>query len=152
MKTIFVLLLLCFAASCIEPPDCLLTSTNFVKINLKKQDNTANPLAITSIAVPGTVLTFYPNETVSFVTLPVNPESNETTFVFNYVIEENSVKVNKSASLTVGYKNEIRLISEECGAYQYQQDLTILSTDFTNTKLINTSLLIAVPSNLEIYF
>jgi hypothetical protein len=62
------------------------------------------------------------------------------------------VTTNKSDALTLSYSSETQLISEECGAFQYQKDLAIVSTDFAKTKLINTSLLTTVTSNLEIYF
>ena len=146
------LFLLFVVTSCLNQANCWITATNVVKINLRKSDNSAAEITFNSISVSGTPLTFTPAKAVSVLNLPVDPNANETTFLFSYDTVVEGVTINKSDTLTLHYINEIKLISEECGAFQYQRDLEIVSTDFTKTKLLNTSLLTTVASNLEIYF
>lgn|GEM_PF-4502900 len=115
-------------------------------------DNSSATITFNAITVSGTSLAFYINTATASLSLPVNPEASETTFLFSYQELTDGVSTNKMATLTLRYINEIKLISEECGAFQYQRDLAIVETNFPKTKLINTSLLTSVPSNLEIYF
>ena len=154
VRLIPALLLFFVATSCLNQANCFVTSTNLVKINLKKSINSAaDTITFNSITVQGTLLKgiAYDTPTTS-LNLPVNPETTETTFVLNYSKTVNGAKTNKSSTLTLGYENQILIISEDCGAYRYQRNLDIISTDFIKTKLINTSLLTTVTSNLEIYF
>ncbi|HZX74099.1 MAG TPA: DUF6452 family protein [Cyclobacteriaceae bacterium] len=153
MRKIPVLLLFFVITSCFNQANCLITSTNLVKINLKKlTDSSVATVTFNSVTVPGTSLTFYNNVAATALNLPVDPAATATTFLFSYKETVNGVVTNKSSTLTLGYANESRIISEDCGAFQYHVDLSIMSTDFTKTKLINRSLLTTVTSNLEIYF
>ena len=146
------LFLFFIVTSCLNQANCYITASNLVKVNLKKSDNSPAAITFTSITVSGTSLTFIPDGPVTALNLPVDPATSETTFLFKYSAIVEGVTTNKSDTLTLSYSSEIQLISEECGALQYQKDLAIVSTDFPKTKLINSSLLTTVASNLEIYF
>jgi hypothetical protein len=138
--------------SCLNQADCF-TASNLVKVNLKKlSDNSAAMIAFNTITVSGTSFVIYSNTATTTLNLPVNPETTETTFLFNYNEVVAGVTTIKTSTLTLSYVNETRLISEECGAFQYQKDLAVGSTDFVKTKIIDASLLTKVYSNLEIYF
>jgi hypothetical protein len=153
VRKIPALFLFFIVASCLNQANCLITSTNQVKIKLKRaSDNTNAIIEFNGITVSGTSLSFYNNVATAELGLPVDPNASETTFLFTYNETVDGVTTPKTSRLTLGYLNEMRLISEACGAYQYQRDLEVIETDFIKTKLINTSLLTGVPSNLEIYF
>lgn len=153
MRKIPAFFLLFVVTSCLNQANCLITSTNLVKISLKKViDNSAATITFNSITVSGTSFSFYNNATTTALNLPVNPDTTETTFLFSYQETADGAIRNKTATLSLSYSNEIQLISEDCGAFQYQKDLAVVSTDFAKTKLLNTSLLTSVPSNLDIYF
>lgn len=153
MRKIPALFLFFIVTSCLNQANCYITASNVVKINLKKtNDNLSTTITFNAITVSGKSLTFYKDSTTTSLNLPVNPEATETTFLFSYKELVDSVSTDKMATLTLSYLNEIKLISPDCGAFQYQRDLAIVETNFTKTKLINSSLLTTVATNLEIYF
>jgi len=75
--------------------------------------------------------------------LAVNPFANETAFSFVFETEDKILKV--------GYKNEIKFISEECGSEQIQYALKILETEFDSVRVVNTRLSTSRTTNIEIY-
>lgn len=133
-----------FLFSCLDGPDCLVTTTNLVKIDFKNVDGTAKTLALTNVTVSGTALTFYANQNVASVQLPVNPTATETTFTF--------VEGATSKSIKIGYAVTNRVISEKCGAFAYYTDLRILENEFTSARVRNFLLLTNVTSNVEIFY
>jgi len=112
-------ILACLAAlfsSCLNEPDCIITASNEVKIYFEEIDSdTARFIKFDRIEVSGTDSVFHVGDSVSMVTLPVNPGAYKTTFRFFYETEVDS--------LLVSYTRSTRVISPSCGAFNYFQDL-----------------------------
>lgn len=136
---VFVLLL----SACLNKPDCLVSATNIVQISLKKiAVDSVNAVTFSSIKVSGTDSLFYKNKKVSSLSLPVNPLATLTTFTFYYGT--------KTDSVTLTYTVQDLVISPECGAYFYYQNLAVSSTSFTSVKVKNNQLTTSATTNLEI--
>ena len=138
-----------FLTSCFDKGDCLITSTNLVKITLqKKQDG--SPKTVIFLKVQE----MYNLDTVDFVPdtigvttlqLPLNPNLQETSFFF---LTKDSLPYH----LTLGYNTYTRIISADCGAYLYYNKLSVKDTNFDSTKVVFPQLLNSVNKNLEVFF
>lgn len=144
MKSIPFLLLLILVTSCFNDSDCLITATTEVKIRFKNANGTDRTVDFSSITVSGLSNPFYVDTPASLISLPVNPTSNQVTFTFYH--DE------VSETLVVTYENEIRVVSKSCGAYQFQKNVSVSESDFSQVSVINSRLLTDVSVNLEAYF
>lgn len=148
MRLLFIGLLVLLFSACLDDPDCVVTSTNYVRITMKtmnkdttKADSTI-AVAFWGITASGTDSVFHKSDTVSTVSLPVNPGSMETKFRFSYGA--------KTDSLILGYTKKTEIISPQCGAFLYYQNLRVISTSFEKVTVINPQLATSVTSNIEI--
>lgn len=119
-------------------------------INFKKlSDGTANTVVLYHILAEGSDSVFYESNPAALKQVPnpvlvsVNPYAEETKFTF--VLESEQV------TLKVGYRNDVRLISEECGTDRVQVDLAILETQFDSVKVVNSVLTNDRRTNIEIF-
>jgi hypothetical protein len=128
---------------CLNEPDCIITSTNLVKINFKKDSKTTRPIVVTKINVSGVTKDFYTGETVSSVQLPVNPDADESTFTF--------VFEGRTETLQLSYTKTTKVISLDCGAFTNYGDLAISESTFELYKITNNQLLINATTNLDIF-
>lgn len=158
-KTIFttvkswfwIVLVMLLAGSCLEDTDCLPIGDPALVIQFKKLvDNKADTVVLYTIEAAGSDSIFYktnPDELDTIrsgsILVAVNPYAEETLFTFNFKDE--------SKTLRVGYTNEVRLISEECGTDRVQTDLTILETQFDSVRVVNKALTKNRTTNIEIY-
>ena len=114
-------ILLILFASCLDEPDCIITATNLVQVSLLRLDeDSARTVKFDRILALGTDTVFYENDSISSLSLPVNPGTAKTTFRFYY---ESQVD-----SLVVSYTRATKIISPTCGAFNYFQDLGVVST------------------------
>jgi len=130
-------------ASCLNEPDCIITSTNLVKVNFKDLGNKARTIALDSIIVAGLPAPYYKQKSVTNVQLPVSPDKDEATFTFVY----GGVR----QTLSLSYIRGIEVISPNCGAYPNFSELGVMATSFDSLNLVNDRLLINATVNLEIY-
>lgn len=142
--------MLLIVSSCLEDADCLKRGDNALVISFKKlSDGKADTVVFYNVSAEGADSVFYkssePDEldTLSAALLAVNPYGNETLFTFTFE--------SASKTLKVGYKNEIRFVSEECGSEQIQFNLTILETQFDSVRVVNSVLSTSRATNIEIY-
>lgn len=135
--------LMLLLASCLNEPDCIITSTNLVKVNFKNLENKARTIVLDSIIVAGLPVPYYKGESTSAVQLPVSPDEDGATFTFVYE------GVRQTLSLT--YIRGIEVISPDCGAYPNFSGLGVMTTSFDSLNLVNDRLLINATVNLEIY-
>ena len=130
-------------SACLDEPDCIVTATNLVKISLRKINvDSANTVAFSKITVTGTDTLFYKNKKASSLSLPVNPGTTKITIKFYYGASIDS--------LTLGYSLRRVIISPDCGAFVYFENLGVLSTSFTSIKVNNSQLSTSATNNLEI--
>lgn len=138
----FIALIFVFSG-CLNEPDCIITSTNLVKIYFKKDSKTPREITFTKINVSGLTKDFYAGQKVSYVELPVNPEDIESTFTFYF--EGRVEKVHLT------YTKQSQVISASCGAFTNYSNLSVPDTSFELFKITINQLLIDATSNLEIY-
>lgn len=130
-------------ASCLNEPDCIITSTNLVKINFKVNSKTARVVNFTKITVSGLEKDFYVEAQLSSVQLPVEPEANESTFTFYF---ENRIE-----TIHLTYTRQAEVISANCGAYTNYAGLAIPESTFELFNITNKELLIDATSNIEVF-
>lgn len=120
-------------SACLDEPDCIVTASNEVKISFEKiTSDSARAVEFNSILVSGTDSVFYEADSVTSVIIPVNPIAFETTFRFFY---ESAID-----TLVVSYTRQTRVISPDCGAFNYFQDLEVVFSSFPEAKVINPQL------------
>jgi hypothetical protein len=129
---------------CLNEPDCIITSTNLVKIHFKKDSKTAREITFDKINVSGLTKDFYAGQKVTSVQLPVDPEANESTFVFYF---ENSID-----TVRLTYSKQSQVISVACGAFTNYSDLFAPKSTFDSLRITNNRLLINATSNFEVFF
>lgn len=135
---------------------CLRGADNALVIEFKKF---SEGVAVTDSAIflnieaEGTNGVFYLNDptdvldTLDAVIVTVNPYAEETLFTFNQYGGDAVV----SKTLRVGYKTEVRFVSEECGSERLQYDLKVLETTFDSVRVVSNSLNKGQSTNIEIY-
>lgn len=140
-------------SACLDSPDCVKSGDTALIISFRKlSDGKADTVVLMNVIATGADSVFYKSEpdkldTLSLATLSVNPYAEETEFIF--VLETESGTEQKI--LKVGYRNEIRFISEECGSDLVQLDLAILETQFDSVRVVNSVLTKSRTTNLEIF-
>ncbi len=142
-------------SACLSEPNCTPTATNNVKISLKKLLNdSSNLVTFVSITISGADSVIQNLSTpVSSLNLPVNPESSETTFKFQYKKKVNAVTVILTDSVTLSYAKQNIIISPACGSFVYYTNLAVLSTSFQIVPKVvynQLSTSATVPTNLQI--
>jgi len=128
---------------CLNEPDCVITSTNLVKINFKKDSKTSREITFTRINVSGLTKDFYAQEKVTSVQLPVNPDETEATFTFYFE--------DRTETMQLTYTRKSEVISVTCGAYTNYAGLTVTESSFELFNVTNTQLLINATSNIEVF-
>ena len=116
-------------ASCYDQGDCILTSSNLVRIDFINSQSTkeAKTVVFDSALVLPTNYVFFGDSTLKAVTastilLPVDPTESQTTFIIFY---------NKKAdTLVFSYTTQSKVLSPDCGTFSYQNDLTIIYSTF----------------------
>ncbi len=135
--------LLILFASCLDEPDCVTTASNQVFIALWRLDvDSARKVIIDSILVSDTDSVFNEKDTTSTLNLPVNPGVNVTTFRFYYE--------SRMDSLILSYTRDTRVVSPQCGAFNYFQELGVVSTSFIDVSVVNPQLSNSGFTNLKI--
>jgi hypothetical protein len=158
-KTIFtamkkwrwVIFLMIIVGACLDDPDCLRKADTTLVISFKRLvDSEADTAIFYNISAVGTDSIFYKTkepdvrDTLSTVYVDVNPFAEETSFTFLF-------DVDSTKTLSVGYVNESRFVSEECGSERVQRGLHVLETQFDSVRVVNNILSTNRTTNIEIY-
>ncbi len=150
MKAIFagmhfrtrVCLAVLILSGCLNKPDCIVTTTNLVKISFVDASNKARTTVIDSIRVSGVSQLLYLAKSTSSVDLPVQPGLTES--VFNFYFETRSEQVK------VQYSSQPQVISADCGAYTQFNELTVSESSFTSFSIISDQLSTNATVNLQL--
>lgn len=137
--------------ACLDNDICLRGADNALVFGFVKfADGKADTVVLYHIAATGTDSVFYkdygtdlPDTLAKQAVVTVNPYANETEFTFQFPAEVKKI--------TVGYKTEVRFVSQECGSERLQYDLRVLSTDFDSVRVVQNSLNKGRSINIEIY-
>lgn len=143
MRFVQVIAFFLLLAGCLNEPDCIITSTNLVKINFKKDSKTPREITFTKINVSGLEKDFYVEQKATAVQLPVDPESIESTFTFYFE--------GRTETMHLTYVKESEVISVNCGAYTNYSGLAIPETTFELFNITNRKLLLNATSNIEVF-
>lgn len=143
MRLLFAGILGVLFLSCLHEPDCISTATNLMRISLRMADvDSARTILFSSVTASGTDTVFYENDSISSLSLPVNPGTAQTIFKFYYDLEVDS--------MVVAYTRKTVVISPGCGAFNYFQELSIISTSFPTVTVLNPQLSTSGSANIEI--
>ncbi len=138
----FVLLVL--AGSCLDKPDCYQLNNNYAGITFSKlYDGKSDTLSIIGITSPASDSVFYPFLRATGLQLELNPYEPST----EYFIETTM----GTYRLVLGYRSEIKFVSEDCGTSTQLSDLEIENADFDSVRLVNQILTDPAQTNLQAY-
>ena len=138
---IFVCLLF---AGCFNPGDCLVSATNYLHIQFKKKSNHAIDTLVSfsyySIFVSGTDSLLRVRPSTATLLLPLDVSKNVTTFIFHRISPDSTAIA--TDTLQLGYNRQGKVISPDCGAFTYYQNLKVLKSNLPSTQInmISTSL------------
>jgi hypothetical protein len=151
---VLIIFLLVLGGSCLENDVCLRGADNALVIEFKKFSEgvtVTDTVTLQNIQAEGTNAVFYyevPEDTVNTLydgaIVTVNPYAEETLFTFNNFEGDTLI-------LRVGYKTEVRFVSEECGSERLQYDLSIMETTFDSVRVVSNSLNKGESTNIEIF-
>lgn len=148
-----MIFLVVLGGSCLDSDICLRGADNALVIEFKKlSDGLSDTVTFLNVEATGADSVFYKDNPdlidTLFVddvaTISINPYADTTFFTFNDFRGE--IK-----TLKVGYKTEVRFVSEECGSERLQYDLKILETTFDSVRVVRNSLDKGQSTNIEIY-
>lgn len=111
-----------------ENTDCLSFSRNYLIIQFLDSSNVKKNIEVDYITATGSPFIFYSDTTFNQVALPINTELSQTTYIFGNTDDSTD-------TLSVGYIQRQRLISESCGFELQYQNLQILGTSFPEAVL-----------------
>lgn len=143
MRIVQIISLIFLLTGCLDEQDCIITSTNLVKINFKIDSKTARVISFTKINVSGLTKDFYSGASVSSVQLPVSPDDNEATFTFEFE--------GRTETMHLTYTRQSEVVSPSCGAFTNYSGLSVSESSFELFTLTNRQLVINAASNLEVF-
>lgn len=147
MKYVFPFFLCALFASCFSEGDCSISATNFMHIQFKKRrslkEDTVITFAYKSVEIVGksVALTYRPAASEILLPLDIDPSVSSTTFIFHRINADSSKQA--TDTIEIGYVMQSKVITKECGAYNFYKDLKILNTnlDSVQIKAFNKNLL-----------
>lgn len=142
MKWFVLVSLLALFGGCFNDGNCVITATNSMHIQFKKESNkTDSTITLDTVYISGTDTFLIVNSALTEILLPVDVHHNVTTFVLTHT---NSDKTKYgSDTIQVGYTAQSKVIARDCGAFTYYQNLNVLHTSLKDSQLksLSTSLL-----------
>lgn len=130
--------------SCLDDPDCNSKTTNFVNVKFyNSSNNEADTLNVSSLAVIGIDSILVEEAKVSYVRLPLRPDTLETTFIFDTELGIDT--------LILKYNINTRLISEDCGIERVYADLDVVRSDFESFQIVNKVLVKEITEDVKIF-
>jgi hypothetical protein len=122
--------------------------TNLAKVRFRQEVNLAeqaDTVYLNSISADFSTIFFIPNDTLTSVNLPLNPDAASTTFNFNF-------KDGTSKSLTLSYlTTPWDEFSSQCGTLKLFSEMSLTATDFTTFQITKDSIQDPPITNAEIF-
>ena len=149
-----ILFLLVYVCSCRNEIDCLNTSTNLVKLSFFDSTRSIQSLVFDSVFAIGLEDSiFYDTMSTAdtLFSIPVNPFELNTMFVFILTQETESDTLRRSDTLHLGYTIRQRVITEECGAVQFYNQLDTLFHTFDSLVIDRSDLSTINARNIRIF-
>jgi len=132
------------ALGCGDIPTCVDTETSLVKIKFLDTDGSAKNIFITKLKAVGNEDGFpeYDNDTLSSISLPLNPGALATTFIFE--------QTSGTDTIGLSYTVVARLISPECGLDAAFDNMDTTSTSFNILEILESRIHEDITTNIEI--
>ena len=144
-KIIWFVFVANIAISCLNEPNCYQLDNGEILINFDVLAFAADQDSLLDIRTSGTDSIFYPNEAVSQVKLPLNPNTKGQTYIFRW-------KNGSSDTLSLGYSSQVRYVSEDCGqGYRFNNLYLQSASSFDSVRILNPTPSQPVSVNIVIY-
>ena len=144
MKISFLIFLILALVSCTEFPDCQETRVDYARARFfSAADSLLTEVILDSVMVSGSDVVLYEQDTLSEVSLPLDPLADESTFFLFIEGETNTLVLNHSSKLEV--------LSPDCGPLQSFFDIEIGDHSFDSVALISPLADLRISNNVEIY-
>lgn len=132
-KTLWFVLFLLMAVSCLDEPDCYQLNNNIIGISIKNFKTFAkDTINVTSIKAIGSDSVFYQGASgnnLDKIYLPLNFYRDSTLFLFD--------RHGTIDSLWLGYKARAQFVSTDCGERFVLSDLGVIKHSFDSVRLIS---------------
>jgi hypothetical protein len=129
---------------CLTEPDCFDTSTNQATFAFYDAQDKTVEVEVDSIAISGVNGFLIPDDnTFSAIALPLNPAQTAVTITFYFG--------DVPETLSLGYRVQTEVISENCGALAYLTDLSLTHSSFENITILNNRLATNAGINVKIF-
>ncbi len=116
--------------SCLDDPDCVTTTTDFVNVVFyETEENLADTLFLEQLTAQGSDSILHYRDTVTSVRLPLDPRVNTATYYFQSQYGNDT--------LVLEYQLGARLISEDCGAEVIFSQIEYLTQTFDSIIVVN---------------
>ncbi len=143
MKYVFPFIIYALLASCFNEGDCLVTATNLVHIQFKSKKTLRDTLVTFSYYSVKDEKDNIIKASEILLPLNVNQDSVFTQFIFKRMNPVDST-VYATHTLKIKYDKQTKVISKDCGAYTFYQNLKVVKStlhpDSAAIKTPNTSL------------
>lgn len=129
----FIILLFfpCLLAACLDEPDCVTTTTDFVNVRFYDlAENVADTLYLDRLTVAGSDSVLAEMDTLTSVRLPLNSQEGRAAYYFETQYGRDS--------LVLTYSLGTRLISEDCGVEVIYGNIGVTAHSFDSVRVINT--------------
>jgi hypothetical protein len=140
-KTNWFLILLLFAVSCLDQPECYLLNNNFIGVAFRVMGSGS----LDSAKLSQVLINGIPHENsttqdifdkthdslVSTLQLPLNYFENSSILTFNSTTSENSI--------IPSYERQTQFVSEECGPRYILSKLNVLETTYDSIRIVNNT-------------
>lgn len=130
--------------SCGDIPTCLDTESNLVKIKFLDDEGNPKDIFITNLSAIGNENGFpeFDNDTLSSISLSLNPGAFTTTFIFE--------QTTGTDTIGLSYTVVAKLISPECGLDAVFDDMDTTFTSFKKLEILQSIIHEDIITNIEI--
>ncbi len=144
-RSVILLLFLPFLlAACLDEPDCVTTTSDFVNVRFYKvSTNEIDTLLLSRLTAMGSDSVLNDQDTVTSVRLPLNPQEGRATYYF-----ESQYGMD---TLVLIYNLGARLISEDCGVEILYSQIDYLSQSFDSVSVVNQVPSEEITEDIQVY-
>ena len=133
-----------FIQSCLDDPDCVTTTTDFITVRCYESDTgLRDTLVFRTVRAIGSDSLLADQDTLSSIRLPLDPRGPSVTYAFDTNLGRDT--------LILVYDLGTRLISEDCGIEFIFTELDYLRNDFDSIRVINRVPIEEIDEDIQIY-
>ena len=131
--------------SCLDDPDCITSTTDFVNIRFyQKENRETDTLAINSVTIPGVDSVLLSDPAFrGTLRVPLDPLSDSAIINFDTELGQDT--------LVLVYQTSTRLVSEDCGLEILFSDVNYSRNDFDSIAIVNNILIEEINEDIRIF-